>query len=392
MFRHVVVLVVYLGVALSQNQCQLTRLQKVKSGEQPMRGTNLGSWLVLESWMAPRPWDENGCDKGSQGGSYLLEKCLGGRAPEVMEKHWSSWITEDDFAEMSRRGVNVARLPVGWWQIYDTQGGSANANLNWHITPRDYTPGGLKYIDKAFDLGAKYGIAILLGMHAAPGSQNGNDHSSPAENPGQINWDKYPDNVGQTVDSMGLYAERYANHPALYGFNLLNEPAQSNMGVLQDYYKRAYDRVRQYSRDSFIIINPLINPFESGVEGHWTGFMNPDQGYTKVGMDLHYYSCFGGGADQTNADGAIGYIRYDRQQQIDEYKSKNPKGMMIGEWSACGHFDVSRAGDFAKAQVDVYGSTSYGWTFWSWTDGGTNNVWSLKTAFNQGWIPNQFSC
>lgn len=208
----------------------------------------------------------------------------------------------------------------------------------------------------------------------------------------QINWHKYPDNVGQTVDSMGLYAERYGGHPALYGFSLLNEPAQSDRGVLQDYYKRAYERVRQHSANSYIVINPLISPFESGTESYWTGFMNPDQGYSKVVMDLHYYSCFGGDGDQTNPDGAINYIRYDRQGQINDYHSKNPKGIIVGEWSACGHFDVSRAGDFAKIQAEVYGTTRNGWTFWSWTNGGTNNVWSLKTAFNQGWLPSQFPC
>ncbi|CAK9250213.1 unnamed protein product, partial [Sphagnum jensenii] len=137
-------------------------------------------WLVLESWMAPRPWDENGCDKGNDGGSYLLEKCLGDRAKAVMENHWSSFITESDFAEMSRHGINLVRIPVGWWQIYDPQGGAERTLLNSKITPKNYTTGGLAYIDKAFEWGLKYGIAILLDMHAAPGSQNGWYHSSPA--------------------------------------------------------------------------------------------------------------------------------------------------------------------------------------------------------------------
>jgi len=58
--------------------------------------------------------------------------------------------------------------------------------LNHHIDPKDYTTGGLKYIDKAYEWAEKYGIGVLLCMHAAPGSQNGNDHSSPAENPGIV--------------------------------------------------------------------------------------------------------------------------------------------------------------------------------------------------------------
>jgi len=51
--------------------------------------------------------------------------------------------------------------------------------LNHHIVPKDYVTGALAHIDKAFEWGLKHGIAILLCMHAAPGSQNGNDHSSP---------------------------------------------------------------------------------------------------------------------------------------------------------------------------------------------------------------------
>ena len=194
--------------------------------------------------------------------------------------------------------------------------------------------------------------------------------------------------MGQTVDSMGLYAERYGKHEALFGFSLLNEPAHVKMNVLQDYYKRAYTRVRQHSPDSHIVLNPLINPFESGTEAHWTGFMNPNQGFSKVSMDLHYYSCFGGPPDQSNPDGAIGYIRYDRKNQIADYMHKNPKPMLIGEWSACGHFSSSRTGDFARAQVDVYNTANLGWTFWAWTNGAPGNVWSLKTAFNSGWISN----
>lgn len=111
-----------------QSSCQTNRLNAVKSGQQKVRGTNLGSWLVLESWMSPRLWDENGCDKDRDQGSYLLEKCLGRRAKEVMEKHWASFITESDFAEMSRRGINLARLPVGWWQV-----SSLSINTNFKV-------------------------------------------------------------------------------------------------------------------------------------------------------------------------------------------------------------------------------------------------------------------
>jgi hypothetical protein len=33
------------------------QLAAVRSGAAQMRGVNLGSWLVLEKWMSPKPWD-----------------------------------------------------------------------------------------------------------------------------------------------------------------------------------------------------------------------------------------------------------------------------------------------------------------------------------------------
>lgn len=187
---------------------------------------------------------------------------------------------------------------------------------------------------------------------------------------------------------MELYAQRYGKHEALLGFGLLNEPDHQNVQTLQDYYKRAYAAVRKHSANSWIVINPMISPFESGTESHWTGFMNPNQGYSKVAMDLHYYSCFGGGPDQSNPDGAIGYINWDRKNQISDYIKQNPKPMLIGEWSGCWHAGSGREGDFIKAQVNVYNTANLGWTYWSWAPGTTGNSWSLKSAFNAGWMPN----
>lgn len=199
--------------------------------------------------------------------------------------------------------------------------------------------------------------------------------------------------MGQTVDSVALYAQRYANHPAFLGFAVLNEPAYTDVDVLQDYYLRAYDVVRQVSEDCFIIINSMITPFDSGTEEHWVNFMNPDQGFTKVAMDLHYYHCYGGDGDVEDADAAIEYIKTGRRGQIQDFMNKNPKFMIIGEWSGCGHFDTSRVGEFIATQAEVYGETSLGWTFWSWTEAETGlSAWSLKTVFDQGWIDPIYPC
>lgn len=117
MLTKIFLFALFLRASLSQNQCQIDRLEAVKSGETVVKGSDLGSWFVLESWISSKPWTENDCDVESQGGVYLLEKCLGDKAQEVFDKHWSTFITEDDFAQLSTYGVNAVRLPIGWWHV-----------------------------------------------------------------------------------------------------------------------------------------------------------------------------------------------------------------------------------------------------------------------------------
>ena len=65
---------------------------------------------------------------------------------------------------------------------------------------------------------------VLIDLHAAPGSQNGADHSAPTAQ-GVIGWDSDPSFALQATAFMAALAARYAAAPALLGFGLLNEPA-----------------------------------------------------------------------------------------------------------------------------------------------------------------------
>ncbi|MBA0707200.1 hypothetical protein Golax_019271 [Gossypium laxum] len=41
------------------------------------------------------------------------------KAPQVMQDHWNSYITEEDFNFMSANGLSAVRIPVGWWIAQD---------------------------------------------------------------------------------------------------------------------------------------------------------------------------------------------------------------------------------------------------------------------------------
>ncbi|PRP84626.1 putative glucan 1,3-beta-glucosidase [Planoprotostelium fungivorum] len=362
----------------NSGSCLSRRLEDVKSGRVPVRGTNLGSWFILEGWMVGWMWQDNGCSQDQYPGSTLLEQCLGNRRDSVMGKHWASFITEDDFRIMSSYNLNAVRLPVGWWHIYDTQGGVAKAKLNQHIEPTNvYAFGGLAYIDKAFEWGEKWGVAILLDIHGAPGSQNGDDHSAPPANHQQL-WDKYDANMAQTVDSVEAYMQRYASKKAYAGICLLNEP-KVDTWKLKQYYMNAYNVIRKYSKDSIVIINPLITN-QNTDQPEWTNFMNAPQ-YTNVWMSMHWYHIWG--FEDKSDDWKLNYIRNDRKWQVDNYKNKNPKKGIIDEWSNGGIGDGRAA---MQAQIAQFNNMDGGWTFWSWSKTWGGDSWSLRAAFEKGWV------
>ena len=52
----------------------------------------------------------------------------------------------------------------------------------------------------------KYGLKVIIDLHAAPGSQNGWEHSSSRD--GSIEWGKTDDNIGKTVEVIDFLTAR----------------------------------------------------------------------------------------------------------------------------------------------------------------------------------------
>ena len=124
------------------------------------RGVNLGSWLVLEKWLVPSVFQRL---KATDEYTFCQE--LGPtEAERRLRRHWDAWITDKDFAWLAAHGLNAVRLPLGYWVL----GGEP-----------PYVPAA-DVVDRAFAQAKAHGIGVLLDLHGAPGSQNGNDHSGRA--------------------------------------------------------------------------------------------------------------------------------------------------------------------------------------------------------------------
>ena len=77
------------------------------------RGVNLGSWFVPEKWMFENSecselWA--GTNKDVAVDLHTLSKALGqDEISHRMKRHWSTWLTQPDFAIMASQGINHVR-------------------------------------------------------------------------------------------------------------------------------------------------------------------------------------------------------------------------------------------------------------------------------------------
>lgn len=91
------------------------RALKFNFGGEKVRGVNLGGWFVLEPWITPSIF-ENG--PSSAVDEYTYTQALGkAEAKNRLEGHWSSFYNQDDFALMKQAGLNLVRIPIGYWAV-----------------------------------------------------------------------------------------------------------------------------------------------------------------------------------------------------------------------------------------------------------------------------------
>ncbi|KAM7515740.1 hypothetical protein LguiA_005323 [Lonicera macranthoides] len=283
-------------------------------------------------------------------GDYQLANGLGhDKAKDVLKRHRDSFITAADFGFLFRHGINTVRIPVGWWIASDPN------------PPPPFIGGSLEALDNAFSWAQAYSIKCIIDLHAAPGSQNGMEHS--ASKDGTAGWPTSADYISQTLDVIEFLASRYAKHPALLGIELLNEPSAGEvpLDTLVSYYKQGYQIVRKYSTTAYVIICQRIgnaDPFE---------LYQANVGSYNLVVDLHYYNLFNDFFINKSSVENIQYIHKNRQAQLQALNSTNGPLVFIGEWVNEWNVAGSQTDyqDFGRAQLEVYDAASFGWAYWT---------------------------
>ncbi|KAF1315163.1 Glucan 1,3-beta-glucosidase, partial [Globisporangium splendens] len=355
---------------------------QIRNGQVRSRGVNLGGWLVAENWMTAAAdfWRGVSADDASAGEYTAITQA---KSPATIRSnlanHHATFITETEIAAIAAAGLNTVRVPVGYWIVgFDNDDPSDKGE--W----KAFTKGTLKYLDLLIkEWAKKHNIAVLISIHAAKGSQNGADHSSPSTK-GKAYWSDFSENVQNTISMATFLANRYKDEAAFLGIGLLNEPnGSTDEKVLYQYYQDAYKAIRDAGNDCVLSVAPLLwkqNP------DTMTDFMQAPA-YKNVWVEWHPY--FVWGYEQTSESDLINVaVKTNFQGDVTKWNSRaSHNRLFIGEWSfaTAGKFGNSQEQyyEFIAAQVNVMNQAEGGYTFWSWRiygDESGYNGWSLRSA------------
>ncbi|KAG7386055.1 hypothetical protein PHYPSEUDO_000723 [Phytophthora pseudosyringae] len=354
----------------------------IRNGLVKSRGVNLGGWLVAEHWMTAEAAVWQGIeDRFANAGEYtaITKASSPDNTRAKLDGHHASFISEDDIAQIAAAGLNTVRVPLGFWILGYDHHDPSHQN-EWEA----YTRGTLVYLDQLIRHWAKeHNVAVLVSLHAAKGSQNGADHSSPAS-PGHPFWSQYPENVANTIEVARFLADRYLHDEAFLGIGLLNEPnGSTDEKVLYQYYQDAYRAVRATGSGCVLSVMPMLqkqNPDEM------VGFMEAPE-FTNVWVEWHPYFIWG--YEHTPDDELVSVaVKQQYKARVAKWNARPTHNrLFIGEWSLATASKMRRSNPdlfytFAREQLQVHDAADGGWTLWTWkTAVGRNSDlddWSLQ--------------
>lgn len=249
-------------------------------GKVPIRGVNVGGWLVIEPFITPSLFDYPASARVVD--EYTLSEKLGSSARRTIEQHYATFISKKDFANIRAAGFDHVRIPYPYWAVETYDGDPYVAQVSW------------RYLLRAIEWCRENGLRVNLDLHSVPGSQNGWTHSGQL---GSINWIDGSGGSTNAQRSLDIHQRlasffaqpRYANIITIYG--LVNEPKMISIKPADviDWNEKAVKIIRDAG-----LTKPYL-VFGDGFRklSDWQGeFQDVDD---KLVLDTHQYQIFNTG-------------------------------------------------------------------------------------------------
>ncbi|KAB8076440.1 putative glucan 1,3-beta-glucosidase D [Aspergillus leporis] len=392
-------------------------------GSQPIRGVNLGGWLSIEPFIVPSFFKKYTTKDGVID-EYTLCKKLGSSAASKIEKHYATFISEQDFADMRDAGLDHVRMQFSYWAVTTYDDDPYVAKISW------------RYLLRAIEYCRKYGLRVKLDPHGIPGSQNGWNHSGREGVIGWLNGTNGQLNRQRSLDfhnqvSQFFAQPRYKNVVTIYG--LVNEPLMLSLPV-EDVLDWTTDATKLVQKNGISALVALHDGFLNLSKWKQMLKTRPD----RMILDTHQYTIFNTGQIVLNHTTRVKLICNDWYNMIKEINTTSAGWgpTICGEWSQAdtdcaeylnnvgrgtrweGTFDTSDSTKYcptadsgptcscasanappsdysdgykkflqtyAEAQMSAF-ETAQGWFYWTWhTESAAQ--WSYKTAWKNGYMP-----
>lgn len=336
--------------------------QIVTESGAPIRlcGWNIGGWLNMEDFI-------NGFTGAEHALRANMARIVGReRAQFFFERLLDHFFTEADVQAMAALGANVLRIPFNY------------RHFEQDDAPFAYLESGFRRLDAALDWCARHGLYVILDFHAVQGWHNPDWHSDNAHI--HILLYQHKHFQERYAALWKELARRYKNHPALAGYDLMNEPCTRvhyedydspnyDWDALNAAHRRAARAIRE--EDSQHILFVEGDNFACDYDGLDVTFDD-----NLVISTHNYMSPTGGGSPYP---GEIDGLYWNRDIVAAEFGMhsgtrlayRHRKPILVGEFGVwyAGYPDALpyRAAALDD-QLSVFDSAGVHWTVWTWKD------------------------
>ena len=365
----------------------------------PIRGVNLGGWLLLESWLNGDLFQGNFVDAVDE---WTFDKIPG--AANVLKTHWQTYFTEADVQKLASWGINAVRIPIGYWHYHNS------------VQNTPYISGADYYLEQAIGWCRQNGIKVLIDIHGSPGSQNGFDNSGHA---GTVGW-QTGNNMEITTNVLVEVATKYGAAQfadTVFAIEMTNEEISwgaNDFGKTKTWTQTTYKKMRAAAANKNLILM-----MHDGFMGpsNWLDVNTALNGNSAKGsfyLDVHLYQ------NQVAADSKLKQGEH-IQKACDYAKTEflpasSNLPVVVGEFTGatdiCANPDgttsagktcsvrdcqcsatvgidkwkaplIAATRKFFEVQMQVYETHAQGWFMWTYNGPG---AWGLANAVQYGLV------
>lgn len=287
-------------------------------------GVNLGSCFVREKWMFEDLMNGKETELDAVKDDIQAHGIDGAR--DNLERFWNEFMTDEDWNWLQSHGVNSVRVPIGYWNV---DNGSFTKGTAFEEVSPVYNNSWNIFKSKFIEAAAKFGISVLVDLHALPGGANSDAHSGETvADASPLFWKNhlYQD---QMIDAVRYITRDLKGFDNIAGLQVVNEASSNDSSNGQfRYYEKCLKAVRDEDTTLPLIIS------DAWIPNKFAEWVQDIQGLEKnlgIVIDTHCYRMFTSEDQNKSAQQILDDLQNDFLTNIRD----NSKGIdfMLGEFS-----------------------------------------------------------